>query len=74
MHRFFLCTNASVYCYISKNVLRFVKKKLVFASFVCWIDSIVNAAVVKFNAPAVPGNTLFDGREQLSCDVVRMKV
>lgn len=40
----------------------------------CWIDSIVNAAVVKFNALGAPGKALFDGRTRLSCDVVRMKV
>lgn len=40
----------------------------------CWIGSIVNAAIVKFNALGALGKALFDGRKQISCDVVRMKV
>lgn len=49
-------------------------KVLVLLSFMCWSDSIVNAAVVKFNALGAPGKALFDGRKRLSCDVARMKV
>lgn len=49
-------------------------KVLSVLSLMCWIDSIVNAAVVKFNALGVPGKASFDGRKQLSCDVVGMKV
>lgn len=43
-------------------------------SFMRWIDSIVNAAVVKFNTLGAPGKVLIDGRKRLSCDLVRMKV